>query len=93
MEATKEPFVRLVKENNVTTFVAPTQSEEAKISLHSIMNNKAYINGEWKNIDDMVMGYTLKHIGKRGVVLRNGNHIRKLFFHKKRDNFITLEGR
>jgi len=93
LETTKEPFVRLKEENNIKTFVIPTKSEEVKISLHAIMNGKAYINDEWKSIDDMIMGYTLKHVGKRGVVLRNGNHIKKLFFHKKRDNFIMLEGR
>ena len=93
LEATKEPFVRLKIENNVAVFVIPEKSEEVKISLHAIMNGKAYINDSWKSIDDMVMGYTLKYVGKRGVVLRNGNHIKKLFLHKERDNFITIEGR
>ena len=93
LEATKEPFVRLKKENDVAVFVIPEKSEEVKISLHAIMNGKAYINHSWRSIEDMVMGYTLKYVGKRGVVLRNGNHIKKLFLHKKRDNFITIEGR
>jgi hypothetical protein len=93
LEATKEPFVRLKKENDVTVFVVPEKSEEVKISLHAIMNGKAYINDSWRSIEDMVMGYTLKYVGKRGVVLRNGNHVKKLFLHKKRDNFITIEGR
>jgi hypothetical protein len=93
LDTTKEPFVRLEKENNVTTFVVPTKIEEVKISLHAIMRGKAYINDEWKGIDDTIMGYKLKYIGKRGVVLRNGNHIKKLFLYKKRDNFITIEER
>jgi len=93
LEATKQPFVRLAKKENVITFVIPTKSEEVKISLHAIMSGKAYINDAWKAIDDTVMGYTLKYVGKRGVVLRNGNHIKKLFLHKERDNFITIEGR
>jgi len=93
LEGTKQPFVRVSKENNVTEFVAPVKSEEVKISLHAIMSGKAYINDAWKAIDDTVMGYTLKYVGKRGVVLRNGNHIKKLFLHKERDNFITIEGR
>ena len=93
LEGTKQPFVRVSKENNVTVFVAPVKSEEVKISLHAIMSGKAYINDAWKAIDDTVMGYTLKYVGKRGVVLRNGNHIKKLFLHKERDNFITIEGR
>ena len=93
LEATRQPFVRLEKKENITTFIIPTKSEEVKISLHAIMSGKAYINDEWKGVDDTVMGYILKHVGKRGVVLRNGNHIKKLFLHKKRDNFITIEGR
>jgi len=93
LEATKEPFVRLEEENNVTTFIIPKKAEEVKISLHAIMNGKAYINDGWKKVDDTVMGYTLKYVGKRGVVLRNGNNIKKLFLHKKRDSFIKLEER
>jgi hypothetical protein len=93
LEATKEPFVRLEEENNVTTFIIPKKAEEVKISLHAIMNGKAYINDAWRKVDDNVMGYTLKYVGKKGVVLRNGNNIKKLFLHKKRDNFIKLEER
>ncbi len=93
LETTAEPFVRLEKENNLTTFVIPEKNEESKLSLHAIVNNKAYINDSWKSVDDTVMTYTLKYIGKRGVVLRNGNHIKKLFLHDKRKNFISLEER
>ena len=93
LDATKEPFVRLKKEEGEVVFVVPEKSEEVKISLHAIMNGKAYINDSWRSIEDMVMGYTLKYVGKRGVVFRNGNHIKKLFLHKKRDDFITIEGR
>ena len=94
LESTKNPFVVLEEENNVTTFVIPDEvTEDVKISLHAIMGGKAYINDEWKDINDTVMGYALKYIGKRGVVLRNGNHIRKLFLHEDRDNFIKIEGR
>jgi len=93
LEATKTPFVVVEEDNNVTTFVTPEVTEDVKISLHAIMGGKAYINDEWKDINDTVMGYTLKYIGKRGVVLRNGNHIKKLFLHEDRDSFIKLEGR
>ncbi|EIF50759.1 hypothetical protein [Sulfurovum sp. AR] len=92
LESTKDPFVRLEEENNVTT-VALHDKNEAKLVLHAIVNGKAYINDSWKSLDDSVMGYTLKYIGERGVVLRNENHIKKLFLNKKRDNFIKLEER
>ena len=92
LENTKDPFVRLQEENNVTTFAVPAK-EEAKLVLHAIVNGQAYINDSWSSLDDTIMGYTLKFIGKRGVVLRNDNHIKKLYLRKERDNFITLEER
>jgi hypothetical protein len=93
LDSTKQPFVILEEENNVTTFVIPEKTVDVKVSLHAIVGDKAYINDGWKDINDTVMGYTLKYIGKRGVVLRNGNHIKKLFLHEDRENFITIEGR
>ena len=93
LEGTKEPFTRLQEENNITTFVIPEKKEETKMVLHAILNGKAYINDEWKSLESIVGGYTLKYIGEKGVVLRNKNQIKKLFLHKKRENFITIEGR
>jgi len=92
LENTKDPFIQLNEENNVTTLVIPGK-EEAKLVLHAIVNGKAYINDSWSSLDDTIMGYTVKYIGQRGVVLRNGNHVKKLFLHEKRDNFIKLEER
>ena len=91
--STKEPFVRMQEENNVTTFVIPMQVEQTKMSLHAILNQKAYINDQWRGIDDVVGGYTLKYIGKKGVVLRNDNQIKKLFLHKEGKNFIMINER
>jgi len=93
LEDTKEPFVRLQEENNVSTFVIPTvkTAEEAKIVLHAVVNGKAFINDSWMNVNDNILGYKLKYIGNKGVVLRNENHIKKLFLHKKKDSFIKLE--
>lgn len=91
LESTKDPFVQISEENNVTTFTKP--SEEAKLVLHAIVNGKAYINDSWSDLGDTIMGYTVKYIGQRGVVLRNGNHVKKLFLHEKRDSFIKLEER
>jgi hypothetical protein len=88
---TKEPFVRLQEENNVTTFIISKEIKKEKLSLNAILNKTAYINGEWKGIDDNISGYTIKYIGKRGVVLRNDNHIKKLFLHKERENFIKIK--
>ena len=94
LDNTLEPFVR-VSENNTTIMLDPVvmKKKEAKLVLHAIVNGKAYINDSWSVIDDKIMGYTLMFIGKRGVVLRNGNHIKKLYLRKERDSFITLEER
>ena len=93
LEATKEPFVRRSEEDNVSKIVIHGKREEADLTLHAIVNGKAYINDEWKAIDDTIMAYTLKYVGKRGVVLRKDNKIKKLFLHQERNNFITLEER
>jgi len=96
LDNTKEPFVRLQESNTTTAiFAIPTKTEikEAKLILHSIINNKAFINDQWKSVGDSMLGYTLEHIGNRGVVLRNDNHIKKLFLRKEREQFITLEER
>ena len=91
LDRTKEPFVLKQEENNVTVFIAPVlMQEEAKLSLHAIMNGKAYINDSWKSVDDNIFGYTLKYVGKRGVVLKNGNQIKKLFLHENRNDFIKI---
>ena len=91
LQTTKEPFVRRESnEEKVAVYVIPVKAEEAKLSLHAIMNGKAYINDQWVSIDEKIMGYTLKHIGKNGVVLRNGNNIKKLFLAQKNDNLIQL---
>jgi hypothetical protein len=93
LDGTKEPFVRLKVDNNSSTFVVPTTKlkEEAKLVLHAIVNGKAYINDTWVSVDDKFFGYTLKFVGVRGVVLRNENHIKKLFLRKKKASFIKLE--
>ena len=93
LEDTKEPFVRLQEENNVSTFVIPAvkTEEEAKLVLHAVVNGKAFINESWMKVNDNILGYQLKYIGNKGVVLRNENHIKKLFLRKQENDFIKLE--
>jgi len=95
LEQTKEPFVRIVEEENTTVVQLPdpTKKEDVRFSLHAIMANKAYINDGWKKVDDVILGYTLKYVGKRGVVLQNGNTIKKVFLGKPKEQLITFEER
>ncbi len=94
LDNTKEPFVRVEEENNVSTFVIPVvKNMDAKLELHAIVNGKAYINDSWLKVDENILGYQLKYIGNKGVVLRNENHIKKLFLSKKKNSFIKLEER
>jgi len=90
---TKKPFVHVYEESNITTFINPKKELETKLILHAILNGKAYINNEWKKIGDNIVGYTLKYIGKRGVVLRSENQIKKLFLHKDDNEFIMIKER
>ena len=90
LDDTKEPFVHIQVEDNTTKYVAP-EKDEIEISLHAILNNKAYINDSWYKLNESVMGYQLKYIGKRGVVLRNDTHIKKLFLHENKENYISIE--
>jgi len=91
LEQTKEPFVVRQEEEQETVYIPPAVVKvETKMSLHAIMNGKAYINDSWKSVNDRIFGYTLKYVGKRGVVLKSGNQIKKLFLHEKRDNFIKI---
>ena len=93
LEKTKEPFVKIKEEDNKTVIEIPEEMPDVKLALHAIMADKAYINDGWKKVDDVILGYTVKYIGKRGVVLRNGNTIKKLFLGKPKESLIMLEER
>lgn len=94
LDQTKEPFVKLeADDNNVSTFVVLEKKEDTKLALHAIVNGKAFINDKWIEVEERIMGYTLKYIGTKGVVLRNENNIKKLFLSKGGNNFIQIEER
>jgi hypothetical protein len=95
LEKTKEPFIKVEKENNVTVFkvAEKIKKEDVKLVLHAIVAGKAYINDSWKKVGDTILGYTVKYIGKRGVVLRNGNTVKKLLIGKPKNTLIMLEER
>ncbi|RLA58161.1 MAG: hypothetical protein DRQ78_12555 [Epsilonproteobacteria bacterium] len=87
----EDPFVRIEVEDNVTKVIAMT---EIQFFLKGIMNNRAYINDKWYDINDIVSGYTLKHVGKKGIVLMRDNQIKKVLLRKETNtDIITVEGR
>ena len=90
---TKNPFVSEKVEEEIAIVEVPKEKKQGSISLHAIMSGKAFINDGWRDINDTVMGYKLKYVGKRGVVLTSGDHIKKLFLHEKKNDFIKIEGR
>ena len=95
LNQTKEPFIRITKEENKTVVVElPSQIKpDVKLTLHAIMGGKAYINDSWKRVGDIVMGYTVKYIGKRGVVLQDGTTIKKLFIGKPKEQLLIMDER
>jgi len=92
LSATLNPFVSIQKETN-RTITSVTKKVYAKLTLSGIMNNKAYINGEWHREGDSVSDYNLSHIGTRGVVLVKKKKIKKLFLHKSDDIIKMKDGR
>jgi hypothetical protein len=89
LEHTQTPFIEVKIEDNVTKPIINAE-KVVLLELHTILNNKAYINDKWYNLDDSIAGYSLKFIGKKGVVLRNENSIKKLFLHKNKNNFLMI---
>jgi hypothetical protein len=85
LEKTKEPFIVIKEENNETVVAKPDRVEEVRLELHALMGKKAFINGGWRKEGDIVKGYKVVYIGKRGVVLRKENTIRTLFIDKRKD--------
>ena len=96
LDKTHEPFaIKVIQETNQTkeTITAITQTKEAKLELHALMADKAFINNKWLEVNSTIDGYQLKYIGKRGVVLQSGNNIKKLIFNDQKNSIIKLEGR
>jgi hypothetical protein len=85
LEKTKEPFVVLKEDDNKTVIEKPKPVEEVRLELHALMGKKAFIDGAWYKEGDMVKGYKVIYVGKRGVVLRKENTIRTLFIDKHND--------
>ena len=89
LSTTPDPFVAIRKDVNVTEVVKP--EKRVNLRLSGIVNHRAYINGVWHKEGDDVSGFVLKYVGSKGVVLMDGEHIKRLFLHKKREGIIKME--
>lgn len=90
LSSTPDPFVAVKKDANITSIFVP-KAKRKDLVLGGIVNHQAYIDGSWHKEDDNISGYTLKYVGTRGVVLVDGEHIKRLFLHKKREGLITMK--
>ena len=90
LSSTPDPFVVVKKDINVTNIIVP-KAKRKDLVLGGIVNHQAYIDGAWHKEDDNISGYTLKYVGTRGVVLVDGEHIKRLFLHKKREELVTMK--
>jgi len=93
LERAKDPFSLTIEDVNTTASVIDKAKDNVKITLHAIMGDKAYINDGWSKVNDNIKDYTLKYIGKKGVVLRYKNKIKKIFLHKSSNDIIKIEER
>jgi hypothetical protein len=93
LETTVNPFVLILpkKEENLTEEVTPIFKKivlAPVYKLEAILNNAAFINKKWYKRDEKLGLYTIGHISKTSVMLKNshGNKILSL----KKKKFIKL---
>jgi len=89
---TKEPFalVKITEEKKVMVVPDTIIEDEKVFVLNAIINKKAYLNGAWHKEGDSIEGFTLKHVGVKGIVLRQGNEIKKVFLHGRAANKLNI---
>jgi len=90
LSSVPDPFIAAVEEVNTTSVAAPIKKEK-DIRLGGIINKKAYINDSWHSKGDRVSGYTLEYVGTKGIVLVDGEQIRRIFLQKKKELLILTE--
>ncbi len=64
-----------------------------EFNLTAIMNNKAFINGQWVKVGEKVGGYTLVDIMDDSVYLKDGNRSKMVFFSDNNKKIKIIIGR
>ena len=80
-ENIKEPFVmniNIPKKSNI--IIKPSMHT---LYLQAILNNKAFINNKWLEINDQIQGYSVLFISKKEVVLQQKSTTIRLFLKNK----------
>ena len=90
LSSVPDPFIEAKKDDNKTKMVV-VKKKELDISLSGIINKKAYINGSWYKEGDKISSYTLEYVGTKGIVLVDGEQIRRIFLQKKNKLLILTE--
>ncbi len=78
------PFVIFVsKEENRSEKRVIQPKESVQFSLGAIINNRAFINGRWVQIGDMVLGYKVEQIDAEKVIMKKDDREIRLYLPKQ----------
>ena len=95
LKYTENPFVSVVKgsgDSNSTKMVFKPKRIEIQLKIDAVLNKSAKINGEWKNLGDMISDYNITYIDSRKVILsRDDNSTKEIFIYEDK-NIITSKG-
>ena len=86
----KPEEVKKVKKKNSPTIITSTTKSSRELhlkplTLESIINKSAYINGKWYRENDQVRGKKITLISKNYVILQYKKKQTRLFINKKND--------
>ncbi len=94
LKSVVSPMVKIVMENNETIkdsngTIIKAKAKDDNFVLAAILNNSAFINGNWYKVGDMVGKYKLIEIMDDSVLLKNGNKTKLILF-KENNNKIKI---
>ena len=94
LKSVVSPMVKIVVENNETIkdsngTIIKAKAKDDNFVLAAILNNSAFINGNWYKVGDMVGKYKLIEIMDDSVLLKNGNKTKLILF-KENNNKIKI---
>lgn len=100
ISVSESPFVSVASEEAeipTKNIMIKEKKKKEVFILNGLINEKAFINGVWHKVGDVIFGYEIRYIGTKGVVLTkfsNGKQqLKKIFMESripknKRINFF-----